>query len=79
MYPAQLGLYTILPVPILYGLWHTQGGSARGVFCAIAVRRPNAQAGEGMGPRASIIAHCFAARPLPDVGCGRFSTRYSLI
>ena len=22
-----LGLYTILPLPILYGVWHTTGGS----------------------------------------------------
>jgi len=27
---AQLGLYTILPSPILYGVWHIQGGGRRG-------------------------------------------------
>jgi len=25
-----VGLYTILPSPILYGVWHTEGGSVRG-------------------------------------------------
>jgi len=25
--PLRLGLYTILPLPILYGVWHTKGGS----------------------------------------------------
>jgi len=23
----KVGLYTILPLPIVYGVWHTQGGS----------------------------------------------------
>jgi len=26
----RLGLYTILPLPILYGVWHTQEGSGEG-------------------------------------------------
>jgi len=26
---AVLGLDTILPLPILYGVWHTKGGSRR--------------------------------------------------
>ena len=32
------GLYTTLPLPILYGVWHTQGGSeGGGVYCAMVV------------------------------------------
>ena len=27
---VRLSLYTILPLPILYGVWHTQGGSGGG-------------------------------------------------
>jgi len=27
---ARIGLYTILLFPILYGVWHTQGGSGGG-------------------------------------------------
>jgi len=26
----HVDLYTILPLPILYGVWHTQGGSGGG-------------------------------------------------
>jgi len=26
----ELGLYTILPSPISYGVWHTKGGAVRG-------------------------------------------------
>jgi len=26
----RLGLYTVLPSPILYGVWHTQGASVAG-------------------------------------------------
>jgi len=26
----HLGVYTILPSPIVYGIWHTQGGSVGG-------------------------------------------------
>jgi len=26
----RVGLYTILPLPMLYGVWHTQGGSGGG-------------------------------------------------
>jgi len=34
------GLYTILPWPMLYGVWPTKGGSSGGggVFCAIVVQ-----------------------------------------
>jgi len=28
----HLGLYTILPLPILYDVWHTSGGSGGGVY-----------------------------------------------
>ena len=27
---VSIGLYTILPSPILYGVWHTKGGSVGG-------------------------------------------------
>jgi len=27
-----VGLYTILPLPILYGAWHTQGGVGGGSY-----------------------------------------------
>ena len=26
-YAVQVRLYTILPLPMLYGVWHTRGGS----------------------------------------------------
>ena len=28
------GLHTILPLPMLYGVWHTQGGSVGGAYIA---------------------------------------------
>jgi len=28
------GLYTILPSPMLYGVWHTKGGSVGGAYIA---------------------------------------------
>jgi len=34
----RVGLYTILPPPILYGVWHEKGGSVGGVYCAMGVR-----------------------------------------
>jgi len=35
---TQIGLYTILPLPILHRVWHTHGGyRGRGVYCAIIV------------------------------------------
>ena len=30
----ELGLYTILPSPILYGVWHTKGGLGGGAYIA---------------------------------------------
>ena len=37
--PSRLGLYTILPSPILYGVWHKQGGSVGvAVYCAMGVQ-----------------------------------------
>jgi len=30
----QVGLYTILPIPILYSVWHTKGGSGGGSYLA---------------------------------------------
>jgi len=34
----NLPLYTIVPLPILYGVWHTKGGSGGVVCCAIYVQ-----------------------------------------
>jgi len=33
------GLYTILPLPILYGVWRRQGGSGGGVRCMLHISR----------------------------------------
>jgi len=33
----QLSLYTILPLPILYGVWHKREGRWWGVYCAMVV------------------------------------------
>ena len=30
--PSPLGLYTILPSPIVYGVWHTEGGVGGGAY-----------------------------------------------
>jgi len=32
------GLYMILPLPILYGVWHKKEGSVEGVYRAIVVQ-----------------------------------------
>jgi len=37
-WPSYVGLYTILPSPILYGVWHTKGGSVGGVYCEMGVQ-----------------------------------------
>jgi len=31
---TQVGLYTLLPLQIVYGVWHTQGGAGEGVVYA---------------------------------------------
>jgi len=31
---SEVGLHTISPLPILYGVWHTQRGSVGVVYCA---------------------------------------------
>ena len=37
---AHLGLHTILPLQILYGVWHTNGGSGEGVvYCATVLQK----------------------------------------
>jgi len=35
---GQLGLYTILPSPTVYGVWHTKGRSVGGVYYAMAMQ-----------------------------------------
>ena len=35
---SEVGLYTTLLLPILYGVWHTKGGREGVVYCAIDVR-----------------------------------------
>jgi len=35
---GEVGLYTILPSPILYGVWHTKKGSVGGVYCSMVVQ-----------------------------------------
>ena len=37
-YRLEIGLYTILPSPIVYGVWHTKGRSVGGVYYAIVVQ-----------------------------------------
>jgi len=34
----KLGPYTILPSPILYGVWDPKGGRWGGVYCAMVVQ-----------------------------------------
>ena len=34
----HVSLYTIVPSPIWYGVWHKQKGSVGGVYCAMAVQ-----------------------------------------
>jgi len=36
--PATVGLYTILPPPVVYGVGHTKGRSVGGVCCTIVVQ-----------------------------------------
>jgi len=38
LWAAQVSLHTILPLPISFGVWHTEGGSGGDVYCAIVVR-----------------------------------------
>ena len=36
---SRLDLYTILPSPMVYGVWHTKGGGRWGsVYCAMVVQ-----------------------------------------
>ena len=35
---ARLGLYTILSLPLLYSVWHTQGGRVGAAYCALVVQ-----------------------------------------
>ena len=34
--PSPLGLYTILPSPILFGIYFHKGGRVEAIYCAIA-------------------------------------------
>ena len=31
---VEVGLYTILLLPILYGVWHMKEGRGEGIYCA---------------------------------------------
>ena len=48
-YGVYLGLYTILPLPILYGVWQTKGGRGGVVYCAIYVQQYYITAGNSDG------------------------------
>jgi len=37
--PMSIGLHTILPLPILYGVWHTKEGRGGVVYCKIVVQK----------------------------------------
>ena len=37
-FKGQVGLYTMLLLPILYGVWHTKGGWGGGAYCPIVVQ-----------------------------------------
>ena len=47
---SHLGLYTILLLPILYGIWHTKGRSRGVVYCPIAVQQYCNSVGNAGGP-----------------------------
>jgi len=46
---TQLRTYTILPLPILHGVWHTQGGRGGFVYCGIDVQQYCNSAGNAGG------------------------------